>query len=204
VPEAALEELSERVRRAQPMARGAVAAAGSRMSATRSTLRGAMGAIATTPGVGRGPARRGRAWLAVAGAAAALVAIAAGRAAPSRAATPVVAAREAESIRLTFGSDPAGAEVVGGDGRSVGTTPLSIDLPPSDAVARYVLRKAGFVAKAVSLIPNVSSPVFVALEPAPAADPPRARQAPRARHATSAPKMPPPPYEDDVLAPSFR
>jgi len=93
---------------------------------------------------------------------------------------------------------------VGGDGRSVGTTPLSIDLPPSDAVARYVLRKAGFVAKAVSLIPNVSSPVFVALEPAPAADPPRARQAPRARHATSAPKMPPPPYEDDVLAPSFR
>jgi len=56
----------------------------------------------------------------------------------------------------------------------------------------------------VSLIPNVSSPVFVALEPAPAADPPRARQAPRARHATSAPKMPPPPYEDDVLAPSFR
>jgi serine/threonine-protein kinase len=203
VPEAALEELSERVRRAQPMARAAVAAS----AATRSTLRGAMGAIATTPGVGRGPARRGRTWLAVAGAAAVVVAIAAGRAAPSSAAAPVVAAHEPESVRLTFGSDPAGAEVVGGDGRTVGKTPLSIDLPASDAAARYVLRKAGYVAKAVALIPNVSSPVFVALELAPIADPPpapRARQAPRARHIASPPRMPPPPYEDDVLAPSFR
>jgi hypothetical protein len=168
-----------------------------------------VGAIATDPGIDLPARGRGRAWLAAAGAAAALVALVATQVAPSSAPPRGAAAQGPEAIRLTFGSDPAGAEVVGGDGRTLGTTPLSIDLPASDAAARYVLRKDGFAPKAVSLIPNVSSPVFVALEAAPIADPPavapaRARRVAKPRHAASGPRLPAPPYEDDVLAPGFR
>jgi serine/threonine-protein kinase len=206
--EAALDGLSQRVRRAQPTPRGALAAGAPRAPGARSTFREAMGAIATERDLGTGVRRHGRAWFAVAGAVAVLVAIAAGRVAPSRAAA-TVAAHEPDTVRLTFGSDPTGAEIVAGDGRRVGTTPLSIDVPSSDAVTRYVVRKAGFVAKAVSLIANVSSPVFVALEAAPAADPPAARPAVarrtvKSRRPATAPRLPPPPYEDDVLAPGFR
>ncbi|HVU50900.1 MAG TPA: hypothetical protein VHL80_09455, partial [Polyangia bacterium] len=130
----------------------------------------------------------------------------AGRAAPSRAEPPAVPARAPATVRLTFGSDPAGAELVAGDGRAVGRTPLSIEVPESGAAARYVLRKAGFLPKAVALIPNVSSPVFVALDAAPTVDPPPApaRRAAKARPAASGPRLPAPPYEDDVLAPGFR
>jgi serine/threonine-protein kinase len=203
-PDPVADDLSERVRRAQPMARGTLAAEG-RAAATRSTFREGMGAIATAPGVEPRRARRGRAWLAVAGAAA-IVALVGARVAPSASPAQLTSARAPETVRLTFGSDPAGAEVISADGRRLGTTPISIDLPPNDAAARYVFRKPGFVPKALSLIPNVSSPVFVALEVAPAADPPRAARRPviKVRHAPGSPRLPAPPYEDDVLAPSFR
>jgi serine/threonine-protein kinase len=207
-PDAVATDLSERVRRAQPMARGTLATDG-RAPATRSTFREGVGAIATAPGVDPRRTRHGRAWLAVAGAAAIVALVGARVAPPAR----VTAARGPEMVRLTFGSDPSGAEVVAGDGRDgrrLGTTPLSIDLPPSDAAARYVFRKPGFVAKAVSLIPNVSSPLFVALEATPAADPPAAPPRParraviEARRASRPSRLPAPPYEDDVLAPGFR
>jgi serine/threonine-protein kinase len=209
VPATAVEDLSQRVRSAQPTARAALGS-DPRPPGTRTTFREGMGAFATAPGVEDAPARRGgRAWLAVAGAVAALVALVAGRgAAPTAAA--VSAPRAAETIRLTFGSDPTGAEVVGPDGQPVGVTPLSIDLRPSDQAIHYLLRRPGFLPKTVSLIPNVSSPLFVALEAVPVNDPPHdPPRAPTHAHRTAPAhrgvRLPDPPASgDDVLAPGFR
>jgi serine/threonine-protein kinase len=207
-PEAVLDDLSERVRSAQPRPRGEMAPGGPRPPGTRTTFREGMGAIATDPGVTPGPTRHGRAWLLAAGAAAALVAFAAARTTPAPPAARAASAPATATIRLTLGSDPSGAEIVGADGRSAGRTPLSIDVPSSDVAVRYVLHKAGFLPKTVSLIPNVPSPVFVTLEGTPASDPPvapaRARRAPRAATGPRPPSLPAPPYEDDVLAPGFR
>jgi serine/threonine-protein kinase len=211
-PAAAPADLSARVRTAEPMPRAALPGGDARPPGTRTTFREGVGAFATAPALELAPARhRGRAWLAVAGAAAVLVALAAGRSAPSSAAS-AAAKLSPETIRLTFGSDPAGAEVVGPDGRSAGVTPVSIDLAPGEAAVRYVLRRPGFLPKTVSLIPNVSSPIFVALEAAPAADPPeqaaatpapaRPRRISAAHHGVRLPD--PPASSDDVLAPSFR
>jgi serine/threonine-protein kinase len=206
-PPAVGEDISAGIRGAQLTASEAPAP----RTRARTTFREAAGAFASTPGVPVArPRGRGRAWIGGLAAAAALVALFAGRGAPAP--TAARAAAAPATIRLTFGSDPAGAEIVGRDGRSVGVTPLSIELAPSDAAARYVLRKAGFLPKSVSLIPNVSSPVFVTLEAEPAVDPPaprsaapaRARLARPAPRRAAAPTLPAPPYEDDVLSPSFR
>ena len=110
-------------------------------------------------------------------------------------------------VRLTFGSDPVGAEVIGPEGRVEGTTPLTIDVPARDVAVRYLLRKDGYLPKTASLIPNVTSPIFLTLEAAPASDPPRTRARARigeGRRPAGAPTLPAPPYEDDVLAPGFR
>jgi tRNA A-37 threonylcarbamoyl transferase component Bud32 len=113
------------------------------------------------------------------------------------------------TIALSFSSDPDGATVVGPDGAVLGTTPLSIQIARLETPVAYVFEKAGFERKTMSLIPNVPSSVFAAmqaLEPPPADDPPttaarsppvtseRERRGRTARH---------PRDEDDVLAPSF-
>jgi serine/threonine-protein kinase len=186
----------------------------------RTTFREGVGAIASasdlsTLGAELRPARdHGRRWLAAVGAVAALVAWLAGRSAPSPTAAGAMSASLAPApvpspglVRLTFGTDPAGAEVVGPGGRVEGTTPLTIEVPASDAAVRYLLRKHGYLPKATSLIPNVTSPIFLTLEPAPASDPPRPPARARvggARRPAGSPTLPAPPYEDDVLAPSFR
>jgi serine/threonine-protein kinase len=186
-----------------------------RRGRARTTFGEGAGAFASTPGVELTPARdRGRLWLAGAGVAAALVVLFAGRGATSPtvvAARSVVVAPSAPPVRLTFGSDPPGAEIVAEDGHTVGTTPTTIERPASDAPVRYVLRKGGRLPKTISLIPNVSSPLFLTLDPAPTSDPPGERVAMRprprpapSRRAASPPRLPAPPYEDEVLAPGFR
>jgi serine/threonine-protein kinase len=208
-PRAILDDVTERVRTARPMARGELGPGDPGRAPTRSTLREAVGAFATDPGEAPRPARAR--WLvAGAGAALALVALQALRA-PAPATAPQRAAEPAVTVRLNFGSDPAGAEIFGADGRRLGLTPLSTVVMSSDGPARYVLRKAGYLPKAVSLIPNVSSPVFVALEPEPGNDPPLARRArvlAPARPATTrrAPTIAAraTTADDDVLAPSLR
>jgi tRNA A-37 threonylcarbamoyl transferase component Bud32 len=206
-PTAILEDLSGRVRAARPMARADV---GPRPPGTRTTFREGVGAFASEPDLELSPARnRGRTWVAIAGAALAgvVLAVTLPRLRPSEETSSAVSAAPRPTIRVTFGSDPSGAEIVGADGRAVGTTPLSIELTPNDAAAHFVFRKDGFVPKTISIIPNVSSPVFAILEAVPSADPPplvRARAAPRATR-QGAPRLArrASGHEDDVLSPTF-
>jgi serine/threonine-protein kinase len=194
-----------------PRAGGALGPDAARARA-RTTFGEGVGAFRSDPGVELRPAReRGRAWLAGATAAAALVAVLAARRGPTPVAHEPQGAAVAPApalVRVTFGSDPAGAEVLAPDGRTLGSTPLTIEVPASDVAARYVLSKPGYLPKTASLIPNVSSPVFLTLEAVPANDPPEARPHPRARvgrgRRPAPPLLPAPPYEDDVLAPDFR
>jgi hypothetical protein len=80
-------------------------------------------------------------------------------------------------------------------------TPLSIELRASDAPAEFVFRKDGHRDKTLSLIPNVSSPVFAALQAeAPRPSPPRAHAA-RVRRPSRHARVD---DTDDVLAPTFR
>jgi hypothetical protein len=125
--------------------------------------------------------------------------------------SPAAPARPA-TIRITFGSDPRGASVIGPDGTVLGTTPLSLEVATSDAPVEYTFRMAGFVSKTLSLIPNVPSPVFAALQadtpaaPAVVAPAPAPRAAkPRAhRHTSHAPAAPAASgIADDVLPPSY-
>jgi tRNA A-37 threonylcarbamoyl transferase component Bud32 len=122
-----------------------------------------------------------------------------------------LSARAAEvapaTIAPSFSSDPDGATVVGPNGAVLGTTPLSIQIPRLDTPVAYVFEKAGFETKTMSLIPNVPSAVFAAmqaLEPVPSDDPPptaeRLPAAARERHGRTARHLR---DEDDVLAPSF-
>jgi serine/threonine-protein kinase len=218
-PEAAPGTPSGRFRSARLSSTQGLGPGGARPPGARTTFREGVGAFASATdlselGAELRPARdRGRRWLAAAGAVAALAAWLAGRSAPSPTAAGAMSTSVAPAplpapglVRLTFGTDPAGAEVVGPEGRVEGTTPLTLEVPPSDVPVRYVLRKHGYLPKTTSLIPNVSSPIFLALEAAPATDPPRPRYRARvgwARRPPSSPTLPAPPYEDDVLAPGF-
>ena len=107
-------------------------------------------------------------------------------------------------MRITFGSDPHGATIVDPDGQVLGETPLSMEIAARDVAVEYTFRKPGYMAKTLSLIPNVSSPVFAVMQDerpisAPA---PRAAARPRPRRAgaptTKAGAV------DDVLPPSYR
>jgi serine/threonine-protein kinase len=62
----------------------------------------------------------------------------------------------------------AGASIVVGVGRTLGTTPLSIEVPKGDLPVEYKLRREGFAEKTMSLIPNISTPVFAVMQAEPA------------------------------------
>jgi serine/threonine protein kinase len=83
-------------------------------------------------------------------------------------------------VSISFSSDPDGATVVGDDGTTLGTTPLSIQVPRAERPAEYVFQKPGFESKTMSLIPNVPSSLFALMQ----AEEPRAEPAP-----TSAPTV---------------
>jgi serine/threonine protein kinase len=124
------------------------------------------------------------------------------------------------TVRLNFNSDPAGATVVRADGQVLGVTPLSTMVPFADVPQQYLVRKAGFRAKSVSLVPNLPSPVFAVLQadeppqppvlaaPAPPSDPIAAEHRPTARvHVShSHPKITVPTSfdEDEALPPSIQ
>jgi hypothetical protein len=128
------------------------------------------------------PARNRRgAWLAVVAAAVAGASIVVGvvRSRPSVATASViydstVPTPAPDLVRVTFASDPHGVTVVDADGRTLGTTPLSIEVPKGDQPVEYKLRREGFSEKTMSLIPNISTPVFAVMqvEPAPVVGPP--------------------------------
>ena len=66
-------------------------------------------------------------------------------------------------MRINFNSDPDGAIVMRGDGKTLGLTPLSIEVPYSDSAVEFQFRKAGFEKKTVYVVPNLPSPLFATL-----------------------------------------
>jgi serine/threonine-protein kinase len=73
--------------------------------------------------------------------------------------TPIV-----ETVALSFSSDPDGATVVAPDGAVLGTTPLSIPVARGETPVAYIFQNPGFETKTISLIPNVPSSVFAAMQ----------------------------------------
>ncbi|HXU04032.1 MAG TPA: serine/threonine-protein kinase [Polyangia bacterium] len=67
------------------------------------------------------------------------------------------------AVRINFNSDPDGAVVLRADGKTLGLTPLSIEVPYSDSAVEFQFRKAGFEKKAVYVVPNLPSPLFATL-----------------------------------------
>jgi serine/threonine-protein kinase len=124
------------------------------------------------------------------------------RTTPARAAWTAAKPAAPRSIAVTFSSDPSGALVRDAEGRALGTTPLSIEVPRSDRPARCRFEMAGFEPKAMESIPNVPSAMFAHLQPedrrgagAATAETPRHRsRAARLRESIEA---------DGVLAPAF-
>jgi serine/threonine protein kinase len=115
------------------------------------------------------------------------------------------------AVRVNFNSDPIGAMVLDANGRTVGLTPLSTEVPYGDSAVEYTFKKQGYQQKTMYMVPNLPSPLFATLKsaqpepaitptPSPstpgggAVDTPRRRRKPRQ------------PIEDDdaVLQPSFR
>jgi serine/threonine-protein kinase len=95
--------------------------------------------------------------------------------------TPVLAGTAAKhplTVRVNFSSDPDGATVSTRDGSVVGVTPFSKEIPYGEAPVEYVVHKDGYVAKVSAFVPNLSLPIFAALEKAP--EPPPPEQAPAA------------------------
>jgi serine/threonine-protein kinase len=118
------------------------------------------------------PARNRRgAWLAVVATAVAGASIVVGvvRSRPSVATASViydstVPAAMPDMVRVTFASDPHGVTVLDGQGRALGSTPLSIEVPKGELPVEYKLRREGFIEKTMSLIPNISTPVFAVMQ----------------------------------------
>ena len=117
------------------------------------------------------------------------------------------------SVRVNFNSDPDGAVIARGDGKTLGLTPLSIEVPYSDSAVEFVFKKAGYETKTVYVVPNLPSPLFATLrkvEIEAAARPPQAPVTPTpAVHRTRTPREATPKTEqrvdeDGVLEPSIR
>jgi len=126
------------------------------------------------------------------------------------------------AVRINFNSDPDGAIVVRSDGKTLGLTPLSIEVPYSDSAVEFHFRKVGFEKKTVYVVPNLPSPLFATLHkietPPPEATAPKEPPAARRNSVPSntpaqTPKKKPPPTtekparhnddEDGTLEPSF-
>jgi hypothetical protein len=67
------------------------------------------------------------------------------------------------AVRINFNSDPDGAIVLRADGKTLGLTPLSIEVPYSDSAVEFQFRKVGFEKKTVYVVPNLPSPLFATL-----------------------------------------
>ena len=65
---------------------------------------------------------------------------------------------------MNFNSDPDGAMISSGDGKTLGLTPLSIEVPYSDSAVEYVFKKKGFETKTMYIVPNLPSPLFATMQ----------------------------------------
>jgi hypothetical protein len=117
------------------------------------------------------------------------------------------------SVRVNFNSDPDGAVIARGDGKTLGLTPLSIEVPYSDSAVEFVFKKSGYETKTVYVVPNLPSPLFATLrkiEVEPVVRPPQPAAVPTpAVHRTrpsreAAAKTEQRVDEDGVLEPSIR
>jgi hypothetical protein len=81
------------------------------------------------------------------------------------AAPPVAAAPPAASAEVTISisSDPPGASVLAGDGRSLGVTPLTLQLPRSSEPMLFRVSKPGYVEGQLRLVPDSDRPAVVSL-----------------------------------------
>ena len=73
-----------------------------------------------------------------------------------RAATPA-------TVRVNFNSDPDGAVVLRRDGKTLGLTPLSIEIAVQRLGGRVPVQEAGLRAKTMYVVPNLPSPLFATL-----------------------------------------
>jgi len=151
------------------------------MAELRAALLDPSGYAAGKASAGIRTGTRPRRWTAVA-ALAVSAAVVLGTAAYRRPVARAVAApapSHPATVRVNFNSDPAGATVAREDGVVLGVTPLSTTVPFGEAPQRYVVSKAGFHSKSVSLVPNLPSPIFAVLQIERASQP-LARPAPQA------------------------
>src|SRR5665811_1265736 len=75
-----------------------------------------------------------------------------------------VSAKNPTTVLVTFNSDPDGATVTRADGTVLGVTPLQTSLAYGDTATSYLVRKEGYAAKTLSVVPNVPAPFFTVLE----------------------------------------
>ncbi len=125
------------------------------------------------------------------------------------------------TVRVNFNSDPDGAIVTRPDGKTLGLTPLSIEITYSDSAVEFQFKKQGYEPKTMYVVPNLPSPLFATLrradiEPAPVegaggstgapAPPPARSHRSRAAAAAQAQQQQHPPKDDEdgVLEPSIR
>jgi serine/threonine protein kinase len=135
----------------------------------------------------------------------------------ARPAAPVAAlpSRPA-TVRVNFNSDPDGAMITTGDGKTLGLTPLSIEVPYSDSAVEYVFKKQGYETKTMYIVPNLPSPLFATMQeieakpavaaptPAPARKAPTSTSTPASYHRSKKDPGTHKPDEDEVLEPSYR
>jgi serine/threonine protein kinase len=130
------------------------------------------------------------------------------------------------TVRVNFNSDPDGALITTADGKTLGLTPLSVEVPYSDSAVEYTFKKQGFEHKTMYIVPNLPSPLFATMQAveikaaapvAPAVAAPAAKKATSSSSSSSssshhshssAPQQAPSgkakPDDDEVLEPSYR
>ena len=125
------------------------------------------------------------------------------------------------TVRVNFNSDPDGASIATGEGKILGLTPLSVEVPYSDSAVEYTFKKQGYEQKTMYIVPNLPSPLFATMQAidvrpaaAPVAPAPAAKRASATASSSSShrsrPSAPPPsngkakPDDDEVLEPSYR
>ncbi len=132
----------------------------------------------------------------------------------ARPASPIAALpSRPTTVRVNFNSDPDGAMVSTSDGKTLGLTPLSIEVPYSDSAVEYLFKKQGYEVKTMYIVPNLPSPLFATMQEieAPAAATPVAHKAPpppsstaRRSKSSNTSNGKAKPDEDEVLEPSYR
>jgi len=225
------DDISGRLRAAEPLSRAEIRQRRTPAPRPPTTFGHGAGQLVSDASLDRIPRHRaGRAVGVVATALVAGAVLAAGLTQRSAIWPAVLAASPPapRTISVSFSSDPNGATVVDATGATLGVTPLSVQMKPTQSPAEYVFQKDGFETKTIALIPNVPSSMFANLEPvkpaeeiAPAASPevdddpqPDRRVATASHHhhdktaeylrdEKTAEYLRDDPDEDGVLAPSF-